>query len=147
MKYAATLSLLSLPALVFAEAATTTPALPPPSLTFAKVLLVLGFIVALIIASAWFARRSGLAGFASHSNFKVLASLPLGHKEKAVLIKVGKQYMLLGVTSGNVSYLQSYNENDNPLAHQAQENEGSKTKAGIDFATHIKKLLSQGQAR
>lgn len=139
--------LLLVPSFLIAEPASTVAALPSPGFTFAKVVLVLGLIIGLILASAWFARRSGLAGFTGQTNFKVMASLPLGHKEKAVLVKVGKQYLLLGVTSGSVSYLQSYSENDNPLAHRLEENHDVRTKSGIDFATQIKKILSQGQPR
>lgn len=128
----------------FAEKTT---AVPSPGIAFVKVIVVLGLIVGLILVSAWFARRSGLINFANNANFKVLASLPLGPKEKAVLVQIGKHYLLLGVAPGSVSSLHTWEENENPLEQAVADAGDSRTKAGVDFASQIKKLLSQGQAR
>lgn len=144
MKYIPAALVIFFTSTAFAEKAT---AVPSPGFAFAKVIVVLGLIVGLILVSAWFARRSGLVNFANNANFKVLASLPLGTREKAVLVQIGKQYLLLGVAPGSVSSLHTWEENENPLEQTVAEVGNSRTKAGVDFASQIKKLLTQGQAR
>jgi flagellar protein FliO/FliZ len=73
--------------------------------------LVLGLVlvVALILVISWLLRRfSGIAPVAKH--MRVLSVLPLGAREKAVLVQVGDKQMLLGVAPGRVSHLQSFEE-------------------------------------
>lgn len=72
---------------------------------FLKVFVVLVVVVAVMIGLAFFAKRSNLIG-SNHDDLKVIASLPLGQHEKAVVIKLGEEQMLLGVSSGNVRLLQ-----------------------------------------
>jgi flagellar protein FliO/FliZ len=133
-----------LPSFVLAEGAAP---LPSPGLAFAKVIFVLGFIVAFILFSAWLARRSGFINVVHKKNFQVVASVALGQKEKAVLLKVGKQNFLLGVAAGGVNTLHAWPENENPLEQEGADSSSSLPKPGVDFSTHIKKLLTQGQAK
>ena len=128
----------------YAEVAAITPS---PAMVFAKVIFVLGFIVALILFSAWFARRSGFANFINNENFKTIASLSLGQKEKAVLIKVGKQHLLLGVAPGGISNLFTFSDDEDPLCNPSDETSKQNDKQSRDFSLHIKKLLTQGQQK
>ena len=115
-----------------------------PGIALVKVIFVLGLVVGLILMSAWFAKRSGLARLINNENFKVVARLPLGQKEKAVLVKVGKNFILLGVSPGGVSNLYVYADNEDPLALPLKEEKYTKAGSGTDFSSHIKKLLTQG---
>lgn len=133
--------------------------LTSPGIAFAKVILVLGFIVGFILLSAWLARRSGFINIVNKKNFQVVASVALSQKEKAVLLKVGKQHLLLGVAAGSVNTLHTYAENENPLEqeqpfnteqsfeHEEKNNTAFSRKSGLDFSTQIKKLLTQGQLK
>ena len=64
-----------------------------------------------IVALAWLftryvAGRGGTIGLSSGSErFKVLARLPLGREQNAVLVKAGEKYLLLGVTPSEVALL------------------------------------------
>ncbi len=111
---------------------------------FAKVFFALFFIVALILSVAWFARRSGLVSFVNNKNFRVLANLPLGNKEKLALVQVGPHIFLLGISGGNISCLHKYEEGENPLECLNTDFQIEKIKKGGDFASQIKKILSQG---
>ncbi|MCG5529986.1 flagellar biosynthetic protein FliO [Halorhodospira halochloris] len=72
----------------------------------ARVIVVLVIIVVLIVALAWGLRRfSGLSSTAS-GQMRVLGSLPVGNRERVVLVKVGEEQILLGVAPGSVRFLQ-----------------------------------------
>jgi flagellar protein FliO/FliZ len=67
--------------------------------------LSLGLVLALIFATAWIARRMRGLNRASTDAMDVISTLPLGQKERAVLVRVGKQQILLGVAPGRVTTL------------------------------------------
>lgn len=77
----------------------------------ALVQLVVGLlvVVAIIFILSWaFKRFSGISPISK--NMRVLGVLPLSTREKAVLVKVGDQQILLGVAPGRVSHLHSFDE-------------------------------------
>lgn len=63
-------------------------------------------VLALILASAWLLRKFNFAN-KSISGMKVVASLSLGHKEKLVVVEVGKEQLLLGVSSGQINLIKT----------------------------------------
>ena len=67
---------------------------------------------------------------------KIVSSLSLGTRERAVLIEVGDRQLLLGVASGNVSLLASFPEK---VITTAPKSEFSKT-----LNDSIKKSLDVG---
>ena len=69
-----------------------------------EVTLALAVVLATIFALAWLVRRvRSVAG--SASALGVLAEVRLGPKERAVLVKVGGEQLLLGVAPGRVATL------------------------------------------
>ena len=98
------------PARPFASPAVVDTATPPGVGSLGQVTLSLGLVLALIFAAAWVARR--MRGFhrASTDALDVISSLPLGQKERAVLVRVGKQQILLGVAPGRVTTLHVLSE-------------------------------------
>lgn len=84
-----------------------------PSFGFAyyvQLLLGLAFVIALIYACAWIMRRVGAGGMSGAGSMRVIASLPVGSKERVVLVQVGETQMLLGVAPGSVNTLQVFTE-------------------------------------
>lgn len=82
-----------------------------------QLVLVLFFIIALILALAWFARRTmGVAQGGQH--MRVISGLPLGAREKVVLVEVGKEQMLLGVAPGRVNLITRFDE---PVVDSSQQ--------------------------
>ncbi|WP_372739650.1 flagellar biosynthetic protein FliO [Neptunomonas sp.] len=74
-----------------------------------QMLLGLALVVVVILVLAWALRRvSNL--HQSHQKMKVVSSLSLGTRERAVLIEVGDRQLLLGVAAGHVSLLESFPE-------------------------------------
>jgi len=63
------------------------------------------FVLALILALAWLAKRMpGIAGKGNPA-WRVVASLPLGPRERVVVVDVGGQQLLLGVGAGGTRAL------------------------------------------
>jgi flagellar protein FliO/FliZ len=74
-----------------------------PSLTPLLVGLVL--VLALIPAAAWLLRRAGLAQPASSTGLRVVAQLPLGPRDRIVIIEVGDRRWMLGVSPSGIRRL------------------------------------------
>jgi len=70
-----------------------------------EVTLALLLVLGAIFALAWVLKR--VRGFTSRvgSSLEVIANVPLGQKERAVLLKVGPTQLLLGVAPGRVATL------------------------------------------
>jgi flagellar protein FliO/FliZ len=68
-------------------------------------------VLAAVFAAAWVTRR--LRGFGNPSSraIQIIADAPLGTKERAVLIQVGGQQLLVGVAPGHVNLLHVLTEN------------------------------------
>lgn len=62
-------------------------------------------VLGAVFAAAWISRRLRGFGPARGQHLTVLAQLPLGSRERAVLIRVGAQRLLLGVAAGSVRTL------------------------------------------
>lgn len=75
------------------------------SVTFALL-----FIVLLIVAVSWFIRRFGSGVFAGNPHMKILAAMPLGTRERVILVEVGGQQLLLGVTASQINTLHVFSE-------------------------------------
>jgi flagellar protein FliO/FliZ len=71
----------------------------------ASVTIALLIVLAAIFAVAWLARRVRGIGNRVGNAIDVLADMPVGPKERAVLLKVGAEQILIGVAPGRVSAL------------------------------------------
>ncbi|GLX77614.1 flagellar protein [Thalassotalea insulae] len=63
-------------------------------------------VLVLIIVSAWLLKKFNLTNH-SVAGMKVIASLPLGTKEKLVVVQVGEQQLLLAVSQQQVSLIKT----------------------------------------
>jgi len=70
-----------------------------------EVTLALLAVLALVCALAWLLRRVRGFGNRVGGAIDVLADVPLGQKERAVLLRVGRTQILLGVAPGRVNAL------------------------------------------
>lgn len=73
--------------------------------SLAQVTLSLLLVLAAVFAAAWVVRRLRGFGKFGANIIQVIADAPLGTKERAVLIQVGGQQLLVGVTAGQVNLL------------------------------------------
>ncbi len=63
------------------------------------------FILVLIIGLALVLKRLQFATMSQHQKMKVLGTLPLGAREKIIIVQVKEQQLLLGVTPQNINVL------------------------------------------
>jgi flagellar protein FliO/FliZ len=104
-----------------------------PSLT--PLLLGLLFVLALIPAAAWLMRRAGLAQPAAASGLRVVAQLPLGPRDRVVIIEVADRRWLLGVSAAGIQRLGTL-----PPGDEAGATPPASSPAG--FSDIIRRLVS-----
>ena len=119
-----------------ALATTSMPALaaPPADMNIATTLAALTLVVILILFLAWLLKRMKLPGIqGSDGNMKILRQLPVGQRERIVLLQVGEEQMLVGITQQNISLLSKLEQ---PLSM-------NEVQSGSEFAGHLTKLLKK----
>lgn len=110
----------------------TTPPLSSGAIieTLLGLILVLGIIVLL----AWLIKRTNRFHTTAEGEMKIIAGLSLGPHERAVLLQVGEQQILVGVTAQNVQTLHVL---ETPI-----KTDTAKLKP-IDFADKFQQILKQ----
>ena len=91
----------------------------------------LGAVLLVILGLAWVARRFNLGNLGSASHMKVVSALPVGAKEKILLVEVEGKRLLVGVTAQQISLLQSLED-------------APGEPASGDFANRMQALLKAG---
>jgi flagellar protein FliO/FliZ len=108
---------------VFAAPATPMTGAPSVVGSLGEVTFALALVLAAVFVAAWLLRRARGIGSAARGALDVIADLPLGPKERAVLLRVGKTQLLIGVAPGRVTTLHVLAEPVDaatPLATQAR---------------------------
>lgn len=105
--------------------------------SFVQVTIALAIVLAAVFAAAWLMQRLRNFGGGQAGSIKVITSVALGAKERAVVVQVGRQQLLLGVAPGRVTTLHVLAE---PL--NGQESVTSiASPSGQPDATNFKSLL------
>lgn len=99
-----------------------------------SVTLALFGIIALIFAISWFVKRFGQGGFAQNQHIKILSTMPLGTRERIVLLDAGGQQLLLGITATAINTLHVFDE---PVVLAEREERTS------DFNRKLMSILQQ----
>jgi len=89
-----------LPSVIVAEPALAAPGVAMGDLT--GVVLSLALVVGFIFAAAWVVRRMPLGLGRANGPLKVLAALPLGPKERLVLVEARGEEILIAVSPAGV---------------------------------------------
>jgi flagellar protein FliO/FliZ len=74
-------------------------------MAFLQMLAGLAVVIAAIGGCAWLARRAGFAQAAGGQLMKVVSAMPVGAKERVVVVELGEQWLVLGIAPGRVSTL------------------------------------------
>lgn len=119
-----------------AVAAPEVPTAPGPGgaelLSFAGSLLV---VVGSILAFGWLYARFRPGMNQGADQIRIVATRPLGPKERLLVVELGEQQILVGVSQGHMQTLHTLAE---PLAEEAQ---APSTAAG--FATRLRQVLKE----
>jgi flagellar protein FliO/FliZ len=106
-----------------------------------SVTLALLAVLAAIFALAWLLRRvRAFSGGRVDHALEVLANVPLGPKERAVLLRVGDAQLLLGVAPGRVSMLHLL---ASPLEPAGPAAGGAPGGGGISFRALLARSLGK----
>lgn len=111
-----------------------------PAGGMASVMFALLLVLAAVFAAAWVMRRLRAGNAVTRGAMEVLADLPLGTKERAVLVRVGKDQLLLGVAPGRVNTLHVFAEGQGPVL-PAQPNTTGAAPATPDFKAILRRSL------
>ena len=102
-----------------------------PDLNIATTLASLLLVIAIIVFLAWLLKRMRVAGISGNdSGLKVITQLAVGQRERVVLLQVGEEQMLVGITQHNISLLSKL---DKPLNMDESPSR--------DFASQLSKLM------
>ena len=107
----------------------------PPVSTGALLETLLGLFIVLgcIAFLAWLLRRTGRFQTTANGEMTIITSLALGPRERAVLLQVGEQQILVGVTAQNVQTL-----------HVLETPVNTKdTQISVSFAEKLKQSMQQ----
>ncbi|MFT5806396.1 MAG: flagellar protein FliO/FliZ [Moritella dasanensis] len=94
-------------------------------------LLSLFVVIAVIVMLAWIAKKTRVFG-SNHQQLHVIATLPLGPKERLIVVQVGSEQVLLGVTGQQINLLKELPE---PLVNSQPELN--------PFATKLAQMMKQ----
>ena len=95
-----------------------------PCLTMAEVnsgqnaattLLMLLAVIALILGVAKVMKRMQLPAMGVKSGIKLIAQMPLGQKERILLLEVNDEQILVGVTSNQINLIKKLDHNIQPI--------------------------------
>ncbi len=115
---------------------------PSTAGSLAQVTVSLLLVLAIVFAAAWLMRRLRGFGGLGANTIQIIADAPLGAKERAVLIQVGQQQLLLGVAPGRINTLHVLAEpvsTVNPAAHGAAP--ATSQQGAVDFKAILKRSL------
>ncbi len=111
------------------EAAIRTPA---PLASAGKVMFFLVIVLGLIVALAWLVSKTrGVQLAQGQGQLNIVATLPLGMKEKIAVVQVGEKQLLVGITPQQITTLA---ELDEPLPQ-------ADTSAPASFQELLKKAI------
>lgn len=111
------------------------PAEPVGAASLLQVVLALILVLGLIVAMAWLMRRMGGLTQVGGGVVRVLGGVPVGQRERVVLIQVGSKQLLLGVAPGRVQTLHVLDEPINVSTAPA---------GGESFAERLGAALKKG---
>ena len=107
---------------------------PLPSGAIVETLLGLLLVLAIIVLLAWLIKRTNRFQATANGEMKIIAGLPLGPRERAILLQVGEQQILVGVTAQHVQTLHVL---ETPI------NTEQTKRTPVDFAAKFQQILTQ----
>jgi len=109
------------------------PVIPSSQDQLIEVVIALGIVLALIYGLAWLVKRKQVVTGLTNVPMKTLGVLPMGVKEKIILVEVGGKQLLLGMTPTNINTLATFDE---PIIDEKEQHSRS-------FSQKLKSILAQ----
>jgi flagellar protein FliO/FliZ len=96
--------------LAFAETTAIGDSVTRPSEYFGQIMLSLVLVLLIIFLAAWVLRRYSRFPGVADGNLKVIGALSVGQRERILLLQVGQEQILVGVTSNKITTLHQLEE-------------------------------------
>lgn len=93
-------------------------------------------VLLLIAATAWVAKRFGIARSGSSSLLQVISSASVGARERVVVVEVGESWLVVGVAPGSVNALMT-------LPKGTLQPPPSPSIPGAPFAARLQQLIEK----
>ncbi|MFZ6872732.1 flagellar biosynthetic protein FliO [Undibacterium sp. Di27W] len=119
-------------------AAETTPTTPSAGLLQIATALLL--VLGLVVMAAWLMRRLGPLNVGNKIPVKIIGGINVGNRERVVVVEVGDQWLILGVTANNINSLGSMPKQEELLNQSAQ------AAANDPFSAWLKRTLDKRSA-
>ncbi|MFZ6849367.1 flagellar biosynthetic protein FliO [Undibacterium sp. RuRC25W] len=87
-----------------------------PGIGFLQIAGALLFVLLLMFAAAWLLKRIGPVASGNKILVKVVGGVSVGNRERVLVVEVDDQWLILGVTSNNISNLGSMPKKDVPVS-------------------------------
>lgn len=123
-----------------AACAADQPSAPEFAGSLAQMVLGLGVVVALLLATLWLIKRLS-APRGGASGMKVLGAVAVGTRERVVLVEIADTVLVLGVTANNVNMLHMLEAGQLPRVDTASA--AARFQPGGDFAGWLRKSLER----
>ena len=105
-----------------------------------QMILVLMLVLGLLLAIAWVLRRAGLTQGAANGHLKILGGVSVGSRERVLLIQVGQEQLVIGVTAAEISLLHLLAE---PVDVISGVNTIENSSLGQSFAQKLQQVVQQ----
>jgi len=128
-----------LPLAVFAQATEEIAVIEPMSPSYLiKLTGGLILVVAFIFILAWLVKRFNLTQHSQNGLLRIAASLAVGTKDRIVLLQVGEEQILLGLSPGRIEKLHTLS---NPIIIEDDSH------SSTPFAEKLNKLMARDEAK
>jgi flagellar protein FliO/FliZ len=121
--------------------------IPPPAVSssnLVQIILSLFLVLVAIVLVAWLLKRMNMAQQGSVKLIKVLGAVPIGQRERIVLVEVKDTWLVVGVGPGQIRTLHSFQKTED-LANNFQVAEDQAS--GNKFANLLSSLLNNSRNR
>ncbi len=90
------------------------------------------FVIAIIIGMAWLLKRMRVPAFGQQKGLSVIRQLPVGTKERLMIVQAGEEQFLIGVTAQSVNLISKL---ETPLTQEELES--------VPFSNTLTQLLKK----
>lgn len=105
-----------------------------------QIVAALGVVIAVMLAMAWFMKRVGGLSPLHRLPMKVISAVSLGNRERVVVVEVADQWLVLGVTTQQITMLSSLPKQDTNLVTSGA---GEQTAINNKFTDWLKASLEK----
>ena len=115
--------------------------LEPFSTNSFDMLIALAAVLALIFIVAWLMRRVQYGNSTNRQHLRVLSVLPMSGKERVVLIEVGSEQLLMGVSTAGIQHLHTLQQ---PI--QTDLREATSPTTPPNFAESLRRVMGRDRS-